>query len=92
MSDLSQPLSLEEEFLEAESEYGCCARVDTDTESSDIEKMNSLSTHTFSPHAMNSTLVFMMIEKGQLLKVLSANASLEKAPRHAVSQYQLNLL
>ena len=37
MSDLSQPPSLEEEFLEVESEDEGCARVDTDTESSDIE-------------------------------------------------------
>lgn len=90
MSDLSQPLSLEEEFLEAESEYGGYARVDTDTESSDIE--NEQSQYPYFPQAMNSTLVFMMIEKGQLLKVLSANASLEKAAHHAVSLYQLNLL
>ena len=55
-------------------------------------KMNSLSTRTFFPQAMNLTLVFMMIVKRQLLKVLSANASLEKATHHAVSQYQLNLL
>ena len=37
MSDLSQTLSLEEKFLEVESEYGGCTRVDTDTECSDIE-------------------------------------------------------
>lgn len=49
MSDLSQPLSLEEEFLEAESEYGGCARVDTDTESSDTENEQSQYPYFLSP-------------------------------------------
>ena len=66
--------------------------MDTDTESSGIDTWHSLSTRTFSPQAMNLTPVLMMIVKEQPLKVLSANASLEEAAHHAVSQYQLNLL
>lgn len=49
MSDLSQTLSLEEEFLEVESEYGGCTRVDTDTESSDIENEQSQYPYFLSP-------------------------------------------
>ena len=41
MSDLSQTLTLEEEFLEVESEYGGCTWVGTDIESSDIENEQS---------------------------------------------------
>ena len=55
-------------------------------------KLNSLSTRTFSPRAMTLTLVFMMIVKGQLLKILSANASLEKAAHHAVKSISVELI
>ena len=49
MSDFSQPLSLEEEFLEVESEYGGCIRVNTDTESSDIANEQSQYLYFLSP-------------------------------------------
>ena len=49
MSNLSQTLTLEEEFLEVESEYGGCTCVDTDTESSNTENEQSQYPYFLSP-------------------------------------------